>query len=305
MADPTAADGEDAGDADERAAREGDPSPVEGADEPTGEAGADRTGEEQTDDSDEGPSADELRRAVEERYDFENFGPAEMARMSPEEWSAAFDPDAWITGEELLDRVEADLRARVADRDVFAVVERTAEAEPRLVAYSDASYAVVHPDGSVEGEGAVLEDVKPSVALASMPDYDVPEPPADGALPAPAAVEVGTSGVGNLVLQVLAVALAVAAVALFGAVFAADLGGATIVAVVVALVFLLVAVALLVTVANARLSARYRAEEYRDRLRGAGVDGDDRPSFLPVPDAAFEEPAGEADGEGRPPAGEA
>src|SRR6056297_1420414 len=87
-------------------------------------------------------SADEeiaaLRQEVEQKYDFDNFGPQEMAEMSQEEWEAAFDPDTWITGEELLDRVEADLKNRVATRDVFARIERF---DDLLIAYSDSGYA--------------------------------------------------------------------------------------------------------------------------------------------------------------------
>lgn len=37
-------------------------------------------------------------------------------------------------------------------------------------------------------------------------------------------------------------------------------------------------------VANARLSDRFRAEEYRERLRAGGVDTDERPDFLPIED---------------------
>ncbi|NIQ56861.1 MAG: hypothetical protein GWN85_26365, partial [Gemmatimonadetes bacterium] len=44
-----------------------------------------------------------LREAVEAKYDFDDFRPADMAQMSLEEWEAAFDPDTWITGTELLD----------------------------------------------------------------------------------------------------------------------------------------------------------------------------------------------------------
>lgn len=246
---------------------------------------ADGPAPERTDDAGADGDLEALRERVESEYDFEEFGPEQMAEMSPEEWTAAFDADAWVTGPELLDRVEADLRSRVADRDVFAVVERTTDG--RLVAYSDSSYAVVYPDGGVEGEGTVLQDVKPTVALASMPDYDVPEPPDDGGLPAPEKVG-GTGGqLGNNVLQALSLLLGLAGAVLVVAPFVVDVQGATIIAVLVGFVFLAVAVVLLFTVANARLSARYRAEEFRERLRGAGVTEGDRPEFLPVSDAAF------------------
>jgi hypothetical protein len=247
-------------------------------------------------DADGGQDLEALRERVEAEYDFENFGPSDMAEMSPAEWEAAFDDDAWITGPDLLDRVEADLRSRVATRDVFAVVERLGGERPRLVAYSDHSYAIVHQDGTVEGEGAVLRDVKPTVALASMPEYEVPDAPADAGLPAPDSVAVESSRVGNLMLTLVSGTLLLAALVLFGAVVFADLGGATIVAATMGLVFLLVGGALLFTVANARLSTRYRAEEFRDRLRSAGVEQGERPDFLPVDDAEFERDRAE-DGE--------
>ena len=109
--------------------------------------------------------------------DFENFDARDMAAMTREEWEAAFDADSWVTGRRLLDRVETDLRRRVEERDVFAALRRERrDDEERLVAYSDEGYAVVYEDGSVEGRGTVLRDVKPTVALASMPEYEVLEP---------------------------------------------------------------------------------------------------------------------------------
>ena len=226
-----------------------------------------------------------LRRAVEQRYDFENFGPEEMTEMTAEEWEAAFDPDTWITGSELLDRVAADLRNRIADRDVFARVERfaaDAHGPERLVAYSDEGYTVVYPDGSVEGRGTVLRDVKPTVALCSMDDYDVAEPPDGELLPSPGEVPDGSGELGNLMLQIVAAVQLLAGLGLFVAVFVADLGGATIIAVVGAVVFLLAGIFLFLVVANARLSDRFRAEEYRNRLRAVDLESDERPEFLPV-----------------------
>jgi len=239
--------------------------------------------------ADDEPTREELRERVEAEYDFDDFGPADMMEMSADEWEVAFDDDAWVTGEALLDRVEADLRSRVAERDVFAVVERTVADPPRVVAYSDEGYAIVDADGTIEGRGTVLRDVKPTVALASMPDYDVPEPPADGGLPAPQEVPDGGGDLGNLVLQVLAGSMSIAGVVLLSAPLFWDLGGATLVALVVGIGFLVTAAFLWLVVANARLSARFRSEQYRDRLRAAGVAEGDRPDFLPVDDREFEE----------------
>ncbi|MEF8775927.1 MAG: hypothetical protein V5A43_05435 [Haloarculaceae archaeon] len=230
-----------------------------------------------------------LRRRVEEEYDFEDFGPRDMADMAPEEWEAAFDPDTWITGEELLDRVEADLRTRVADREVFARVERFDDV---LVAYDDAGYAAVYPDGSVDGRGTVLRDVKPTVALCSMDTYDVPDPPEDDAgLPSPEEVPEGGATLGNTVLQVVGGVQILAGLVLLGAgllsltgLYRAPgiaAGGTNLVVVGIAGIgFLLVGVFLFVTVANARLSDRFRAEEYRDRLRAIGLEDGERPAFL-------------------------
>ena len=224
----------------------------------------------------EAPSLSELREQVEAEYDFENFGPAEMAEMEPEEWEAAFDPDTWITGDRLLDRLEADLRQRIADRDVFARVDRESD---RLVAYSDESYAVVYPDGTIEGEGTVLRDVKPSVALCSMDSYEVPDPPAGDTLPDPEDVSEGDGELGNIVVQILSFAQLIAGGALLGY----TLFGGGPITFVAGLFLVGIGLFLLVLVANARLSDAYRAEEYRRRLRGMGVDDGERPAFVPDP----------------------
>lgn len=246
-------------------------------------------------------SLEELRRRVEAEYDFEDFGPAEMERMSPEEWEAVFDPETWITGAELLDRVEADVKVRVLQRDVFARVERLADPD-RVVAYSDEGYAVVYADGSVEGEGTVLRDVKPSVALCSMDDYDAPAMPEGDLLPRPMEVPEGSGEFGNLMIQLTAGALLLAGIVLGGgALVSGELG---VIAGTIGLLFMLAGGTLFFTVANARLSDRFRAEEYRNRLRAVGMEDGERPEWLP--ESARESPrleegvAGESsDGETR------
>jgi hypothetical protein len=228
-----------------------------------------------------------LRREVEEKYDFDDFGPSDMAEMSVEEWEAAFDPETWVVGPELIDRVERDLKGRIASRDVFAVVERfEAAGEERLVAYSDEGYAVVAPDGTVEGQGTVLRDVKPTVALCSMESYDVPEAPDDVSLPDPDDVPEGTGQLGNNLLQFVAFAQILTGLGLLAAWLFTDAvptprGVVNLVPPVVSLLFVGIGVFLFAVVANARLSDRFRAEEFRDRLRAVGVDEDDRPDFLP------------------------
>ena len=228
------------------------------------------------DDGDDGPPSPE---DVEERYDFDDFGPADMVEMSPEEWEAAFDAESWVTGTALLDRVEQELNARVSTREVFAVIERdqTDDGE-RLVAYSDEGYAVVHTDGTVEGQGTVLRDVKPTVALCSMPDYEPAESSAERGLPDPESVTERGRDLGNLVLQVIGIAQVIAGVVLFGAWISYALHALV---AFVAFGFLAFGVLLLTVVANARLSDRFRAEEYRERLRSAGVADGERPSFVP------------------------
>lgn len=221
-------------------------------------------------------STEELRERVEAEYDFDNFGPEEMARMSAEEWEAVFDPDSWITGEELLDRVQADLQNRIASRDVFARLERLSTPD-RLVAYSDEGYAVVYADGSVEGRGTVRRDVEPSVALASMEEYEVDDPPDGEALPDPMDVPEGSGEFGNLMLQVVAGAQALAGLGLVAGWLMTDLG---LIPLVVGLAFLAISLFLFLVVANARLSDRFRAEEYRNRLRAVGVGSDEIPEFL-------------------------
>ncbi|MFB6143437.1 MAG: hypothetical protein ABEJ30_08875 [Halorientalis sp.] len=242
----------------------------------------------------EAVSTEELRAQVEEKYDFEDFGPAQMAEMDPEEWEAAFDPDTWVTGEALLDRVEADLSHRVLVRDVFARVERLDSGE--VVAYSDQGYAAVFPDGSVEGFGTVLRDVKPVVALCSMESYDPPEAPEGDVLPEPAEVPEGGGELGNRLVQVVAgvqllagVGLLLAWVAALSGLLPEPAGGDRnlTLLVVAGFGFLVIGGLLFVVVANARLSDRFRAEEFRERLRAVGVDSGEYPEFLPVEDGRW------------------
>lgn len=224
------------------------------------------------------PSTEELRRRVEKEYDFEDFTAADMERMSPEEWEAAFDSDTWITGGELLDRVEADVKTRVLDRDVFARVERLAKPD-RVVAYSDEGYSVVYEDGSIEGEGTVLRDLKPSVALCSMDSYEPPPLPEEELLPRPMEVPEGSGEFGNLMVQLIAGALSLSGLVLAGgALVSGELG---VIVGTVGLLFVAVGGVLFFTVANARLSDRFRAEEYRNRLRAVGMEDGERPEWLP------------------------
>ncbi|MEF8782382.1 MAG: hypothetical protein V5A39_14305 [Haloarculaceae archaeon] len=229
-----------------------------------------------------------LREQVEEKYDFEDFGPGDMQEMSSREWDAAFDPESWITGEELLDRVEADLKTRVANRDVFARVERF---EDLLIAYSDTGYAAVYPDGSVDGRGTVLRDVKPTVALCSMDSYDVPEMPEGDLLPDPQEVPQSSGTLGNTVLQIVGGVNVLAGLALLAAWVLYLTGvlsqpgtntqGLNLALIVVAaLGFLGIGLFLFVVVANARLSDKFRAEEFRNRLRAIGLEDGERPDFL-------------------------
>jgi hypothetical protein len=238
--------------------------------------------------AEDAPSTEELRRRVDERYDFDDFGPGDMAEMAPEEWEAAFDADTWITGEALLDRVEADLKARVLDRDVFARVERFGDL---VVAYDEQSYAAVYPDGSVTGRGTVLRDVEPTVALCSMESYDPPQVPDGPILPEPREIPESNDTMGNTILQVLGVVQLVAGAVLLGGYLlhligvlripGAAAGGVNLVVLLVAgLGFLVVGLFLLVVVANARLSDRFRSEAYRERLRSIGLAEGDRPEFL-------------------------
>lgn len=222
--------------------------------------------DEQTNESTDQTSVQDLRERVEQKYDFDEFGPAEMAEMTPEEWDVAFDDDAWVTGAALLERVEADLKHRVENREVFAVIER--EGDQRVIAYSDEGYAVVYADGTVEGRGTVLRDVKPTVALTSMPDYDVPDMPEGDGLPDPASVPEGSGELGNKMVQVIAGAHVLAGIVLFFAWIGLALPA---VAAVASFGFLGFGAFLFLIVANARLSDRFRAEEYRNRLRAIGL----------------------------------
>ena len=277
-ADP-ASDGSDdrtSPDDGESAAGEGDRSAAADVDDPA-TADAEGTRADETD-------IEALRERVESEYDFDDFGPSDMAQMSAEEWDAAFDPDTWITGDRLLERVDAELKSRIATRDVFGVLERVREdGEERILVYSDEGYAIIRPTGEVRGEGTVLRDIEPVVALAAMESYDVPEPPENWSLPHPDSVPEGSGEFGNLVVQAVAAVQVLAGAALLVASAVADLG--TIVAPAMGVVFLLVGLFLFAMVANARLSDRFRSEEYRDRLR-ALREAKERPGFVPVEDGA-------------------
>ena len=233
------------------------------------------------------PSTAELRARVEEQYDFEDFGPREMTEMDADEWEAVFDADSWITGTALLDRVEQELRANVQRREVFAVVERVGDGDDdRVVAYSDEGYVIVRPEGTVKGTGTVLRDVEPMVALCSMESYDVPDVDEDAGLPHPDVVAGGSGDFGNRMLQVVAGATVLSGVAfvlvwLASVVGAVDIGFAGAIVLTLGLLFVVVGGFLFLTVANARLSDRMRAEQYRDRLRAVGAGTDERPEFLP------------------------
>ena len=260
-------------------------------DEDSGDAASEADGDPAAPDEDVDLSA--LRDEVDEKYDFDNFSPSDMADMSPREWEAAFDPETWITGDELLDRVEEDLRGRIARREVFAVLER-AEDPDRVVAYSDEGWAIVYPDGSVEGEGTVLRDVKPTIALCSMDSYEVDDPPEAYELPSPEEVEAGTGQFGNNVIQLVAATqvlagLGIAGLWLFTDTIRSPDTTTNLLIPVLAVFFLGIGFLLFFVVANARLSDRFRAEEYRDRLRAAGIGeggitDEDRPEFLPFED---------------------
>ena len=259
-------------------------SPPESSDEPAADG--------PTSEPDDETDIEALRERVESEYDFDDFGPSDMAQMSAEEWDAAFDPDTWITGDRLLDRVDAELKSRIATRDVFGVLERVREdGEERILVYSDEGYAIVSPTGEVRGEGTVLRDIEPIVALAAMDSYEVPEPPEDWSLPHPDSVPEGSGEFGNLVIQAVAAVQVLAGVALLVASAVADLG--TIVAPTMGIVFLLVGAFLFAMVANARLSDRFRSEEYRDRLR-ALREAKERPEFVPVEDGVVTDRGGDA-----------
>jgi hypothetical protein len=243
--------------------------------------------------------ASELRDRVEQQYDFEEFGPQEMQEMSGAEWEAAFQSDSWITGPELLDRVESDLRARIERRDVFAVMERErTEHGERVIAYSDEGYAIVWPNGTVEGRGTVRRDVEPVVALCSMDSYEPDEPGGEGELPDPEAIGRGGSELGNRVMQIVGVVQLLAGIGLLigWVVFQLE-----VFVPIVAVGFVLFGLFILILVANARLSDRFRAEEYRQRLEAAGAGSEDRPSFVPDETSQSAVEAGETrDGNGEP-----
>ncbi len=259
------------------------------ADRPTDgeQAGGDPLSDERSDDE---VSDEELLEEIEAQYDFDDFGPSDMEDMSIDEWEAAFDPQSWITGGELIDRVEQELLTRIAQREVFAVLERVDAGDDGelLIAYSDQDYALIFPDGTVEGTGTVLRDVKPTVALCSMEEYDPQVPPeGDFLLPRPDEVPERSSEVGNLMIQVIAGAQMLAGLGLLGTslylgITGSGATGTPLITGVAGLAFVVIAVFLFITVANARLSDRFRSEEYKQRLRKVGLEDGERPDFLPI-----------------------
>lgn len=236
---------------------------------------------------------DALREEVEAKYDFENFTPADMAKMSAEEWEAAFDAETWITGPRLLDRLERDLKNKIASRDVFGVIEReTIEGTEHLLVYSDEGYVTVAPDGTVAGEGGILRDVEPMVALCSMEEYEVDDPPENYQLPPPESVAEQSGELGNLMVQIIAGMQLLGGLGLLGAWIFTDIG---IIALAIGGLFLAVGFVLFSLVANARLSDRFRAEQYRNRLKAVETGGFDRPAALDG-----REQSAELDGDDRP-----
>lgn len=266
--------------------KDGDGTPANAGTSPNGE-GSDEGGH--TKDAD----LEALRKQVEDKYDFDNFTSRDMAEMTAEEWDVAFDAETWITGTELLERVEDDLKSQIAERDVFATLEyATVDGKRCLVAYSDTDYAIVFPDGTVEGRGTVVRDVKPTVALCSMDSYEVEAPPEDWHLPEPASMPEESSELGNWMLQLLAgsqILIGLAAIVLW------ITGGlrAQLILGVFGAIFIVVGLVLFLVVANARLSERFRSEQYEQRLRSIGSG--ERPPFLPLEDEAFDEPASTRD----------
>jgi len=120
-----------------------------------------------------------------------------------------------------------------------------------------------------------------------MDSYEVEEAPAGAVLPRPDEVPEGSGELGNLMLQVIAAVLGLAGLALLGgAVLAPGAAAGSAIGrglmIVFGLLFLAATVVLFFTVANARLSDKFRAEEYRERLRAVGLEDGERPDFLPV-----------------------
>jgi hypothetical protein len=135
--------------------------------------------------------------------------------------------------------------------------------------------------------------VKPTVALASMESYDVPEAPPEDLLPEPQEVPEGSGELGNTMLQVVAGIQILAGLVLTGGWLVISLGviqppgggsiqSLNVIAMLVGGVFFLgIGILLFAVVANARLSDKFRAEEYRNRLRAVELEPGERPDFLP------------------------
>jgi hypothetical protein len=142
-----------------------------------------------------------------------------------------------------------------------------------------------------------------------MEEFEVSPPPAEFDLPDPTEVPEGSGEFGNFMLQVIAGAQLLVGIGLIGAWMAQSAGlnlapGLTTILVpALGMVFLLVGLFLFLVVANARLSDRFRAEEYRNRLRAVKAIEGERPAFLSG-DAEADEvaPLGTDDDTGQTPA---
>jgi large-conductance mechanosensitive channel len=116
-----------------------------------------------------------------------------------------------------------------------------------------------------------------------MPDGDL--------LPEPREVPDTSSTLGNTVLQVVAGVNVLAGLVLLGAwvlfltgvlsLPGTNTQGLNLALIVVAAIgFLVIGLFLFLMVANARLSDKFRAEEFRNRLRAIGLEDGERPAFL-------------------------
>ncbi|PYZ02687.1 hypothetical protein C8039_03785 [Halogeometricum sp. wsp3] len=118
-----------------------------------------------------------LRKQV-ETDDFDNFGPSDMVELAAEEWDVAFDenPGSPPTNSSTELRGTCETAWRTV---MCSLASSRRQDQPRVLVYSDEGYALVTPDGDLQGEGTVYRDVRPTLVLCSMDDFEVAEPPED------------------------------------------------------------------------------------------------------------------------------
>tara|TARA_A100001037_G_scaffold273406_1_gene270315 strand:- start:7136 stop:7771 length:636 start_codon:yes stop_codon:yes gene_type:complete len=206
-----------------------------------------------------------------------------LSNPGEEQSEFPIDLELSITGEELLLRVEADVKDRISRRNIVAVIETgNIDHQKHLLIYDNIGYALISLDGSVSGMGPIRTETENIVVLCSMTTYEVPEFPTGGFSLDTNNLSNNHDGIGNKLLQILGLSfILIGLFLLFSPLFLTFPPGSGILTTVSALGFIFTGLFLLIVVVHSRLSDRFRSMEYHDRLAKMGIGSDFRPDFLP------------------------